>query len=888
MASSMGAAGMGAAGMGADGMGAVGMVARAELRRRLPALIALGLLTGIVAGLVGGTAGLLRRTATVHDRLERASRLADLQVSFAPDPALARRVVAAVPGVAAASTLRAMVARVENRPGVVYLGMIAPEPGGATQLSTPVVVRGRPASPAAPDEAVLDERTATSLGVAPGDRLTLRLLTRHDYLHFDTGLGTPGGALVTVTVTGLTRIAGVAAGQTPLSLSPAAAAHLDPVGLSVLLRLRPPGPPGAVGAAVNRALDAVAATVPPEPDADEFPPLIVTRPAAEPDTSAAAARRVLVTGLTVFGLVVGLAGLVTTAQVFARHHAATAHAQRIEAVLGLSPAGRVGARVLAAGPAALLAGLVGTAGPVLAGFLGPLGTLAALEPHPGYAANVTITVITGLGAAVAVLVLTATTAARAGRRRTDEAHAGRVKAGSVAGPLLALARRGPAWLWVGTAFALGRGQGGTRGARRPALAAAAVAVTGVVAAATIASCIDRLVSSPHRYGWRGADLQIVDARPDVEASLRADPRIAEVRTLAQSTVLTGQDCAGGADTSQEHANQDAASSEDASQEHANRNTAGRGDAGGGDGNPGYGTRADVAQDSAGQQDPSRQDPSRHGACREIVAYGFVGDVGPRAGTGIGWTLFSGHEPRTAREVVLGPRIAGELALVLGDALDVATVDGHRQRFTVVGTGIGPVFGNEQLGASLLLHPAALTTVAQTSPWRNALLRTAPGVAPRTVADTLGADLELALRTPPGEVTNLGGIGRLPLLLEAALALLALAAVAHAVLETGRHRRGELAVLQALGFTAAQTAAVTLTMSCVLASLAVLIGIPAGFGLGRLAWWEIATATGVAPDPAVPAWTLALLLPAALAAGTLLAVIPARRAARAATSSRRDD
>ena len=52
----------------------------------------------------------------------------------------------------------------------------------------------------------------------------------------------------------------------------------------------------------------------------------------------------------------------------------------------------------------------------------------------------------------------------------------------------------------------------------------------------------------------------------------------------------------------------------------------------------------------------------------------------------------------------------------------------------------------------------------------------------------------------------------------------------------------------------------------------------GLAIGRVVWWEVATGIGVAGDLALPWWLLVVALPAALLVTTLVALVPALRAA----------
>ena len=120
---------------------------------------------------------------------------------------------------------------------------------------------------------------------------------------------------------------------------------------------------------------------------------------------------------------------------------------------------------------------------------------------------------------------------------------------------------------------------------------------------------------------------------------------------------------------------------------------------------------------------------------------------------------------------------------------------------------------------------------------------------------------------------------LPLALGGFLALLAAGAVGQALTMAVRRRRRELAVLRTLGLTGRQTRWVVVTQASVLAVIGLALGIPLGLAVGRA---HLAGRRGLHPAGVLPplsVWALALIVPVTLLAANLLAVWPARRAAR---------
>jgi putative ABC transport system permease protein len=148
---------------------------------------------------------------------------------------------------------------------------------------------------------------------------------------------------------------------------------------------------------------------------------------------------------------------------------------------------------------------------------------------------------------------------------------------------------------------------------------------------------------------------------------------------------------------------------------------------------------------------------------------------------------------------------------------------------------------------------------------------------------LSRRLEMTRSTVPRQVSNLAALGRLPSVLAAFLALLAVVVLAHSLVLTTRRRGADLAVLRVLGMTPRQVAAAVWVMAGTLAAIGLVVGPLLGLALGRVVWAEVAANIGVAGDLAVPWWLFLVVVPGALLLTVLVAVLPARRAARLSPS-----
>jgi len=496
---------------------AVGRVARSELRRRWRSMVVLGLLAGLVGSVVAGASAVARRTATAYDRLVAATHLDDARVLVFSEDIDADR-IARFPGVTESWQSQQVIGQLLGRE-VAYLSVSSGPPRPGT-LFSPVVLEGRAPRDDRADEVLVPSVLAREIGLQVGDRLPMKLLTPLEVTQFDTGFGEPDGPRLDLRVVGIARLARtwVGGGLGPVIGTPALQKEYpdSQLGHNILVRLAD-GPDGvpAFDRRVRRLGDQAATG----DVGQEFGTLQASYPTSETDPEVTAATSTLVGGQLVFIVLAVLGGLLAVGQGLSRHHAAGSGEQQIEAALGLTRGERVLARV---GPALLGAGVaagVTVVGTLLAGLVEPLGPLREYEPEPGWLPDPVLVALGALLVAVAFLLLAALTAARVVRREAVGAGVTRSTLG-----LSWLGRRAPAL--AGLTFAL-RGRGTAARGSVPVRATLAVAVLGtcgVVAVATFSQSLDRLSSTPARYGWV-ADFAVVDSKPFDLQDLAADPRV---------------------------------------------------------------------------------------------------------------------------------------------------------------------------------------------------------------------------------------------------------------------------------------------------------------------------------------------------------------------------
>ena len=245
-------------------------------------------------------------------------------------------------------------------------------------------------------------------------------------------------------------------------------------------------------------------------------------------------------------------------------------------------------------------------------------------------------------------------------------------------------------------------------------------------------------------------------------------------------------------------------------------------------------------------------------------------------------LLSGRLPVRAGETALGSREARRLGAGIGDRVTLRTYDeqGHRvpRSLRVVGVAVTPEMSDEGLGGIVLLWPGDLRKAIRTVAFSQGLVEVKPGADVDSLYRDLSARLEMSRATQPAQIRNLAALGRLPAVLAVFLAVIAVVVLAHSLVLTVRRRSTDLAVLRVIGLTPRQVAASVGVMAATLTAIGLVVGPVLGLAIGRVVWWEVAMGIGVAGDLALPWWLLVVALPAALLVTTLVALVPALRAA----------
>ncbi len=516
------------------------MCSSAHRRRHRRSLVAATLIVAFSGAVFLTTVAGARRSDTAFQRMQVETRAAQLRV-FGPaiDDATFDE-LRALPGVAEVGRAHQLVANVNG--GFQSFGAVADDRVGRT-VEVPRLLDGRRPHPDRTDEVAVPETLADTMRVGVGDHLVVSGYSPAQVAELMNSGGQPpkpDGAEVRLHVVGITRapsdlsIEGDAGGlllATPAFLERYGAEIGTFAPVVLFVRLSDPAAAPRVVEFLRRhaGSDSVAT--------GEFQ----VQPSSEFEGGVQQSIDVLTTGLLVFAVVAGLAGLVVAAIVLRRVADGFARDVPLLQSLGVSRRMRVVSVSLAAVPVALVGAVLAVVGAFALSPLMPLGTARRAEPDlgfdldgvvlvGGFVAVVLVTVGLGVWAAHRVVALTA--AAPTSRRRPS-ALARRAMAAGLPSPAT-----------VGIAMTLEPGGPQRSAPTRTGGVAAVVAVLGVVAAVVFATSLDALPGTPRAYGtnWdaeAGIGDQALrrDAGPctRLPTAIADDPAVAGVSEVCSGT-----------------------------------------------------------------------------------------------------------------------------------------------------------------------------------------------------------------------------------------------------------------------------------------------------------------------------------------------------------------
>jgi hypothetical protein len=782
-------------------MGAVVMLARSTLRRRWRSVVVLTLLVAFSGGVVLALAAGARRTSTSLARFEAWSRAADLEVTVGDATPAQLAEFRSSPGVRAVAELHQM---------AMYLGEGSFVPLAAqvddtfgTEVDRARVVRGRAADLAKADEVTIGEGLASALGIGVGDRL--RFASYSPAQAADPGAGsdlTPRGPRVALRVVGIVRrpldlgARGAAGGvivPTPAFL----ARYRDEIGSwsGSILRVRTERG-GADTARIASAARRIFG------GAKQFAILVL---GAE-GQGARDAIDVASVGLWIAASVAALAALVAIGLALSREVALVDRDQRTLDAIGMRRRTRAAAAASLGLPVALVGALLSVAAASLVSSVFPVGVARLAEPDPGVHLDGVALGVGCLAIVVTVLSIAGAAASRVARTGVRQPAPERTTRWSrLTSRLAAHPDRA-----IGVRFAVDRGRGREALPVRSSLFGAVFGVFVIVAVGVFAVGLDRLVTTPARYGWNWDLLTFDEQATDGTEGCALSTRLTSVQGVTAVTSICSSPV-----------------------EIAGRPV------------PGWGFRS------------------------------LEGRVGP--------TVASGRAPSAPDEVALGADTLAATGHTIGDRVRISGPE-RSGRFLVVGEAVMPSFTDAApIADSAVFTVPGLTRLGPLDGDWNIVVRLATGgdraatlAELRTISGANGPPRNAVV---PAEIDRVRQIDRLPVALAAFVVIVALAAIGFALVTTVRRRRHTFAILKSIGFSRRQVRATVAWQATTVAAMGLVIGIPLGMMTGRLVWQAVAEQLGVASDPNWPGFGVLVLVPAALVAVNLVALLPARRAAR---------
>ena len=527
---------------------------------------------------------------------------------------------------------------------------------------------------------------------------------------------------------------------------------------------------------------------------------------------------VLALALWIFAGVAALAGVTAVGIVTLRQLGAEERDQQTLASLGLTARQRAASVALLAVPAAVGGAALAVVIAVLLSPLLPFGVARRAEIDPGLDADGLVLGVGALAVIGFVVLLAAAAAWRiAHAPARDRSRAG-VPSPSAAARLAEGARATPAFT-TGLRMALEPGRGRSAVPVRSAFAGAALATLGIVAVVVFSASLDRLVTTPRLYGWSWDT--VVEPNGPLQTRNRAvcgdvSNRLAPRKVLAEIEAV----CLESFEV---------------------------------DGHPltGWGLH-----------------PLR-------------GSIEP--------TIVEGRAPHNAREIALGADALDATGKSVGDTVRVRGPVAMG-RLRIVGQMVFASLASddpEPLAGGAAMTSAAFARLAgpQDAPNVSILARFAPGVEPDRLPRTAAGLWRFSgavgrPATLPVEIDRIEQVDDLPLILGGLLALLAGVAVGHAIVVGARRRRHELAVLRTIGFERRDVRAAIAYQSTILTGLGLVVGIPAGFAVGRVVWRLVAEGLGLRAHVEVPVAAVVLV-------GVVAVVVANGIGALAATAALRD-
>ncbi len=488
---------------------AIGIWAGNEISRRWRALVALGVLAGLVGSLALAAVAGARRTSTAYERYREATGRADAIVFatllgiFGADYSPVRD----LPEVEDAGEFTLAPLGLEG----LDIGQLAPNDDRLYRtISRPLLTVGRLPDPERDDEILVNRQAAKLLGLGVGDRV--KMVSATDFEE-NGPLGSGPSVEATIVGVGDATMDLIFQGDGPAFVPSGAMLRNHPEiprAGNLVVRLRPGTDVEEFGRRAAEAMDL---------------PFIPVRDVADDSKRITRGTDLERTALLLFAAAVALAGVVLVGQALARTVFALEQPAGALRALGFTRNALVSGMLIPLAVTAVTALVTALGAAVALSRLFPVGLAGRLESDRGVHADWVVVLPGAVAVAVVVLARAALSAVRATSRT------GRRPVTTRFSVVPALRRLGAAPLpaVIGAGLALERGEGDRQLPVRPALVSAVAAVLGVVGAFGLLAGIDDALANPERAGqfWDadilpGEDLSFDQVLTGLAAEERVD------------------------------------------------------------------------------------------------------------------------------------------------------------------------------------------------------------------------------------------------------------------------------------------------------------------------------------------------------------------------------
>ena len=246
-------------------------------------------------------------------------------------------------------------------------------------------------------------------------------------------------------------------------------------------------------------------------------------------------------------------------------------------------------------------------------------------------------------------------------------------------------------------------------------------------------------------------------------------------------------------------------------------------------------------------------------------------IDPRTDPAISPVVVDGRLPKADDEIALGSEAMSVLGVGIGDSFQPPLGRGDGQGSSPDAIGplrvVGRVVVNDNGtelsngGAGGVITNGLFDRIDPLTVPQDVLVRLAPGTDLATAVAELRPEFAgiIGLARPQADVRNLERVKPELRVVAPVVIVFAIAALTHALITTVRVRRRDLAIMRAIGFTAAQVSASIGWHAAFVQIVGLAAGIPIGVIAAQWGWRSVESHLGIIPDSSIPWATIVFVV-----------------------------